>query len=163
MDKGPAETLRSKLFVGLGFKDRRTSEAVEKIMAWAGVQYPWDAVSPLLQYCAKELNWRPEETASYDAETLAEMLPVRHNPGETDFTPQDLANHLGVETRTLNQWAKAQGLPTPGRGRSGFRYPMAHAIQIAEWYVSTGDDQSRLNSCRDFLRANGTEMEIKSK
>jgi hypothetical protein len=117
-------------------------------------------------------------TAKADVELAHEQLAKevfratgKINPGsETAAASRASANasHLsaelcgqlgGISTATLNAYAKAAGVNTPGRGQRNFRYSADDSRRVLQWVADSGSDAGTVKCAREALR----EIETKSK
>ena len=80
-------------------------------------------------------------------------------PRSSGWLSSEVVAKLDTTSKTVNKYAKAAGIATPGRGKRNHRYSDGDLLGICRQVRSDSSDAMLVSRCKELLE----EMETKSK
>lgn len=77
---------------------------------------------------------------------------VSNRPQPSGFTVSTLREMTGLGNTTMNRYAKAAGVKTPGRGQRSFRYSLDDVKAILRTIIDTCSEEKIKSRCRAALK-----------
>jgi hypothetical protein len=131
-----------------------------------------DAVAELVSLTEKELS---EIEAAIDQlatvtrqsrsgieSSLPNSPPSTPLASPTTYLSKELCDELGISLGTLNKYAKAANVATPGRGQRNYRYSSKDRISILSEIAKSASESTVVKKAKDLLTLNREEITTKS-
>jgi len=97
---------------------------------------------------ADEARSRPRTLETGDAKEGEPQPQKDEQPG---FTIASLRNKLGIENTTLNKYAEAASVKTPGRGKKNHKYSHEDVIKICRYIIKNVSTEAIVSSAQRLL------------